>query len=166
MQTQDPIRKDLTQMLPRLRRFARTLTRDIPDADDLVQTSCIRAIERSHQYDPSQPLDRWMFRLMRNVWISELRKRKVRIGTGQVEASQSPELYTEIGGAEQTYGNEIIAMIMRLPSGLASTLLLVSVEGHSYREAAEILDVPVGTIMSRMSTARQRLRQELESAAQ
>ncbi|MEO0914575.1 MAG: RNA polymerase sigma factor [Pseudomonadota bacterium] len=104
----------------------------------------------------------WLYTILRNTWISEIRKRKVRTGTGEVDAMDAPELRTDVDGQEETYGNQIIAMIMSLPEGLASVLLLVSVEGHSYKETAEILDIPIGTVMSRMSTARQRLRAKLE----
>ncbi len=161
MESADPFRRELVSILPRLRRFALTLTRNAPDADDLVQTACIRAMERRDQYRTDLRLDSWMFTMLRNTWVSEIRKRQVRVGAGQIDAADATDLRTEIGGHDIAYGNQIVAQILALPEGLASVLLLVSVEGHSYKEAAEILEIPIGTVMSRMSTARQRMRAAL-----
>ncbi len=101
---------------------------------------------------------------MRNLWISELRSRRVRTGAGSVDASESDELKTEVDAAEMLQGNQISAMILSLPEGLAATLLLVSIEGHSYQEAANVLDIPIGTVMSRMSKARQLMKDKLAQA--
>jgi RNA polymerase sigma-70 factor, ECF subfamily len=161
---QPRFRKDLVQLLPRLRRFALTLCRNAADADDLVQIACERAIVRSAQWLPGTRLDSWVYTMMRNLWISELRSRRVRTGAGQVDASESDELSTDVGAAEILQGNQIAAMIRALPEGLAATLLLVSIEGHSYQEAADVLDIPIGTVMSRMSKARQLMKDRLAKA--
>lgn len=158
-------RKDLVQLLPRLRRFALTLCGQAADADDLVQMACERAILKSGQWVPGTRLDSWVFTMTRNLWVSELRSRKVRVGAGQVEAAESPDLTTEIGAVEILQGNQIAAMILTLPEGLAATLLLVSVEGHSYQEAADVLGIPIGTVMSRMSKARQVMKEKLARAS-
>lgn len=155
----------LVSVLPQLRRFAMTLTRNAPDADDLVQMTCERALARSHQWQPGTSLASWTYTIARTTWISELRKRKVRIGAGQVDAVDAPELTTATGPADQLRGKELLARVMALPEGLASVLLLVSVEGHSYQGAADILDIPIGTVMSRMSSARKTLRQNLQEEA-
>jgi RNA polymerase sigma-70 factor, ECF subfamily len=159
------LRKDLVQLLPRLRRFALTLCAHAADADDLVQMACERAILRSAQWVPGTRLDSWVYTMMRNLWISELRSRRVRSGAGQVDAAESDELSTEVGAADILQGNQIAAMIRSLPEGLSATLLLVSVEGYSYQEAATVLDIPIGTVMSRMSKARQLMRDKLARAA-
>ena len=151
----------LIPLLPRLRRFAWSLTRDWPDADDLVQTSCTRALDKATQWDTATKLDAWMFRLMRNVWIDEIRKRKVRIGQGVEDAADSTELHTSGDSETQAYANQVLAQIAALPEGFGSVLLLVAVEGHSYAETAEIMDIPIGTVMSRLSSARQKLRNAL-----
>jgi RNA polymerase sigma-70 factor, ECF subfamily len=158
-------RKDLVQLLPRLRRFALSLSGHAADADDLVQMACERAILRSAQWMPGTRLDSWLYTMMRNLWISELRSRRVRSGAGQVDAADSDELSTAVGAAEILQGNQIAALIMTLPEGLAATLLLVSVEGHSYQEAADVLDIPIGTVMSRMSKARQLMKEKLARAS-
>jgi RNA polymerase sigma-70 factor, ECF subfamily len=154
-------RRDLIHLLPRLRRFARTLTRDSADADDLVQAACERAIARQAQWQAGTRLDAWVYTLMRNLWISELRKRKVRKGRGTQDAETS-DLPAFLASAEdKTFASQIGRMIEALPEGLSSVLLLVGVEERSYAEAAEILDVPIGTVMSRLSRARAALRDQM-----
>ncbi len=157
---------DLVQMLARLRRFALTLTRNRDDADDLVQTAVERAILRQAQWQRGTRLDSWLYTMMRNLWVSELRSRRVRIGGGLVDASETDELQTEVAAPDHVYGNQMLAMVMSLPVGLSSALLLVAVEGNSYQEAAEILDIPIGTVMSRMSRARQIMKEKLSHDAE
>lgn len=151
------LKREMIALLPRLRRFARTLTRSVPEADDLVQEACLRALSRADQWDPAQPADRWLFRITRNIWISEIRKRNVRIGEGQVPAEDSNELVTQETGEAGVAAAELRGHIAALPSELASVLLTVSVEGYSYAEAAELFDIPVGTVMSRIHRARKTL---------
>ena len=141
-------------MLPRLRRFARTLTRSESEADDLVQDACLRALDKADTWDPAQPLDRWVFRIARNHWFSELRKRTVRMGAGQVPAEEATELRTEETGETDVIASQLRGTIRGMPKDLASVLLVVSVEGYSYAEAAELLDIPTGTVMSRVHRAR------------
>jgi RNA polymerase sigma-70 factor, ECF subfamily len=157
-------RKDLVLLLPRLRRFALTLTRNPDDGDDLVQAGCERAILRAAQWQQGTRLDSWLFTIMRNLWVSEIRSRRVRTGEGLVDAGETDELSTPVGPADHAYGNQLMAMVLSLPEGLSTTLLLVSVEGHSYQEAAEILDIPIGTVMSRMSRARLVMKEKLADA--
>lgn len=159
-------KKDLVQMLPRLRRFALTLTRNRDDGDDLVQTTVERAILRLPQWQPGTRLDSWIYTMMRNLWVSELRHRRVRVGAGQVDAADSDDLINPIAAPDHLYGNQMLAMVMSLSDGLSSTLLLVAVEGHSYHEAAEILDIPIGTVMSRMSRARQMMKEKLAATGE
>jgi RNA polymerase sigma-70 factor, ECF subfamily len=158
---QSRFRKELVQLLPRLRRFALSLCRDAVDADDLVQMACERAIVRSAQWAEGSRLDSWLFTMMRNLWVSEVRSRRVRVGAGQVDAAETDDLRTDIGAADILQGNQVASMILSLPEGLAATLLLVSIEGHSYQEAADVLDIPIGTVMSRMSKARAVMREKL-----
>ncbi len=151
------LKRELIALLPRLRRFARTLTRSVPDADELVQEACLRALSRADQWDRGQTLDRWMFRITRNLWISEIRKRGVRTGAGTVPADETSELVTMETGEAQVAVGELGKLVGELPSELSSVLLAVSVEGYSYAEAAELFDVPVGTVMSRVHRARKAL---------
>lgn len=151
------LKRELIALLPRLRRFARTLTRSVPDADELVQEACLRALTRADQWDRDQPLDRWMFRITRNLWVSEIRKRGVRIGAGVVPADETSELVTVETGEAHVAASDLSRLMATLPSELSSILLAVSVEGYSYAEAAELFDVPVGTVMSRIHRARKAL---------
>ncbi|MEM9843939.1 MAG: RNA polymerase sigma factor [Pseudomonadota bacterium] len=151
------MKSDLIALLPRLRRFAQSLTRSVSEADDLVQEACLRALSRSDQWDPTQPLDRWMFRITRNLWISELRKRGVRVGQGQVPAEEATELVSPTTGEHGVAARQLQSQIMSLPEDLSAVLLAVSVEGYSYAEAAELFDVPLGTVMSRVHRARKAL---------
>jgi len=159
------MKSDLIALLPRLRRFARSLTRSVPEADDLVQEACLRALARSDQWDPSQPLDRWMFRITRNLWISEIRKRTVRIGQGQVPADEAPELVSHDTGEATVMAGQLRSQIDALPEDLSAILLTVSVEGYSYAEAAALFDIPVGTVMSRIHRARKTLAAQINKPA-
>lgn len=150
-------RQELVSMLPKLRRFAMTLTRNGADADDLVQMVCERAITRNHLWNGEGRFESWIYAMTRNLWIDEIRKRKVRIGSGTIDTSAQEELSVEASGEMAVYANQLHRMILSMPEGQASVFLLVNVEGHSYREAAEILKIPSGTVMSRISTARMRL---------
>lgn len=159
------IKDDLIALLPRLRRFARSLTRSVPEADDLVQDACLRALGRVDQWDPAQPLDRWVFRIMRNLWISEIRKRNVRLGQGHVPADESDELVSNETGEASVIATELHSQINALPDDLSAILLSVSVEGYSYAEAAELFDIPIGTVMSRIHRARKTLAAQMAAPA-
>ncbi|WP_394688949.1 RNA polymerase sigma factor [Hoeflea sp.] len=156
MTTSDTFKAEMIGLLPRLRRFALSLSRSAPDADDLVQDACITALQKWHQYDPAQPLGRWMFRIIRNLWISELRKRKGRDGQGQVPAEEATELQTA-DADEALSAKQVQARVSALPRDLAQPLMLVCAEGYSYREVSELLEIPVGTVMSRIHRARKLL---------
>lgn len=151
------MKKDLIELLPRLRRFACTMTKSPADADDLVQEACIRALTRQDQWNPAHPLDRWVFRILRNLWIDEVRKRQVRLGEGQVPVEETTELVSGETGEARFAERELQQKISALPNDLALVILVVSVEGYSYKEAAELLGVPVGTVMSRLYRARKQL---------
>lgn len=160
--TPDQFKSAMIDLLPQLRRFALSLTRSGADADDLLQDACSAAITKWQHYDPSQPLDRWLFRVMRNLWIGELRKRKVRVGAGQIPADETPELQYA-GQAEHAADlNKARIEVDALPAELSQPLLLVGVEGYSYREAAELLDIPIGTVMSRLHRARKTLAERMK----
>ncbi|KQY15345.1 RNA polymerase sigma factor [Rhizobium sp. Root482] len=149
-------RRNLVGVLPRLRRFAMTLTRNAADADDLVQEACERAITRHHLWNGEGRLESWIYAMTRNLWIDEIRKRKVRGGAGTIDVSEQDALSVEASAEKAIYANQLQKMVLSMPEGLASVFLLVNVEGHSYREAADILKIPIGTVMSRLSAARMR----------
>ena len=119
-----------------------------------MQEACVKALARYHQWDPSQPLSGWLFRIARNHWFSELRKQQVRTGHGQVDASDTTELSVPPDGEVRLAAADIQGQVSALPPELSSVLLLVCAEGYSYKEAAGLLDIPIGTVMSRIYRAR------------
>ncbi|MES2143987.1 MAG: RNA polymerase sigma factor [Pseudomonadota bacterium] len=153
-------------LLPRLRRFALSLTRNGADADDLVQEACMRAIAAGDSWDPGLGLDRWVFRILRNLWIGEVRKRQVRLGAGHVAADETDELRQDTTAEDHLVRKQLLGRLADLPTGHAAVLLLVGVEGYSYKEAADLLDVAQGTVMSRLYRARQMLAERLATTAE
>ena len=155
--TPDQFKTEMISLLPRLRRFALSLTRSGPDADDLLQDACTTALQKWQQYDPAQPFDRWMFRVVRNLWVSEIRKRKVRQGQGQVPAEDATELRVESNVDDVLTANQVCDKVSELDQELAQPLMLVCAEGYSYRETSDLLGIPIGTVMSRIHRARKLL---------
>jgi RNA polymerase sigma-70 factor, ECF subfamily len=151
----------LIAVLPRLRRFARGLTGAPAEADDLVQAACERALTRQHQFQEGTRFDSWMFRIVQTIWIDQLRARGVRKEDGEAAEAQlgtdAPVRRIEARLALA----EIRQAIEHLPADQRTTLMLVTVDGLSYKEAAEVVGVPVGTIMSRLARARIALHQLL-----
>jgi RNA polymerase sigma-70 factor, ECF subfamily len=147
----DSIRRQLIELLPRLRRFARTLARTTHDADDLVQLSVERALLRYQQWQPERRFDGWMFGIMRNAWIDEVRSRKRR---GQVLAPE--DAAQNVGGPSdaQLRSLAVQAALAALPEEQRSAVALVLIEGLSYQEAADVLEVPIGTLTSRLARGR------------
>src|SRR5207244_10232381 len=150
-------------VLPRLRRFARGLTGSAVEADDLVQAACERSLSRQHQFQEGTRFDSWMFRIVQTIWIDQVRSRDVRKEDGNVAeerlGSDEPVRRVEARLAL----DEVRRAVDRLPPDPRTTLLLVTVDGLSYKEAAEIVGVPVGTIMSRLARARIALQLQLEA---
>ena len=151
------VREEMVALLPRLRRFARGLA-GVPDqADDLVQAACERALTRIDQWQPGTRLDSWMFRIVQTIWLDERRAVKVRTGEGRIDAEMAEDELAFDGGrgleAHMTY-EAVRAAMATLPEVQRAVLVLVCVEGQSYKEAAAALDIPIGTVMSRLARAR------------
>jgi RNA polymerase sigma-70 factor (ECF subfamily) len=149
------LHEELVALLPRLRRFARALTGSAPDADDLVQTGLERALARSAQLRPDAPLASWLFGIVRNAWIDERRAR------GRRERLFAPqESGEQVGDASQGSHAELLAVqdaLARLPEEQRSAVALVLIEGLSYKEAAHVMEVPIGTLTSRLARGREAL---------
>ncbi|MCK5576426.1 MAG: RNA polymerase sigma factor [Sphingomonadales bacterium] len=145
----------MVAILPRLRRFALGLTRNGAEADDLVQAACEKAITRIEQWEPGTRLDSWMFRIIQTTHIDLIRGKKRREGyleviEGQVENSFDGERAAE---AYMTL-DAVRRAIYTLPDEQRAVVMMVSVEGLSYKEAAEVLQIPMGTLTSRLVRAR------------
>jgi RNA polymerase sigma-70 factor, ECF subfamily len=151
----------LVAVLPRLRRFARGLAGTTAEADDLVQAACERALMRQHQFQEGTRFDSWMYRIVQTIWIDQLRARAVRKEEGEAADEQfGSDTPVRLIEARLSLA-EVRRAIGRLPADQRTTLMLVTVEGLSYREAAAVVGVPVGTIMSRLARARVALHQLL-----
>jgi RNA polymerase sigma-70 factor, ECF subfamily len=148
----DSIRDGLVALLPRLRRFGRALTRNQDDADDLVQLSIERALRHTDQWQPGSRLDHWMIGIMRNAWIDEIRSRKRRSALFAPEEAGEHIGETPMQAVAERL--EIQDAVSRLPEDQRIVIALVLVEGLTYREAADLLDIPIGTLTSRLARGR------------
>lgn len=163
MSDADP-RAQIISLLPRLRRFASGLTHDGHMADDLVQTACLKALERWHQYQADTSLASWMFRIVQTTWLDDHRKR-ARHKT-DTDTDALPDLAGEDGRQVVERRSEMRAVrdaLMQLPDDQRAVLMLVTVDGLSYQEAASALGIPMGTVMSRLARARTRLANALRA---
>jgi len=145
----------LTQCLPRLRRFAHALSRNRSDADDLTQMTLERALLARRRWQPGTKLDSWLYRIMRNLWIDTARSR-----ARKAKLEAPAEAGNTIGvdprpGLEASIDLErVMAAMDRLPDDQREVVALILVEGFGYREAAELLGLPIGTVSSRLVRGR------------
>ncbi len=152
----EPFEDGVLALLPRLRRFAAGLARDAADGDDLCQATIARALERREQWQPGTRLDSWIYTMMRNIWIDEQRARARRGET--FVAEDAGAAVGSGGGQEEAVAlGDIDRALRQLPDEQREAVLLVMVEGYSYREAAEIVGCPVGTLNSRLVRGRDAL---------
>jgi RNA polymerase sigma-70 factor (ECF subfamily) len=154
------VREQLAALLPRLRRFGRTLARHREDADDLVQIALERALTRTDQWQPGTRLDSWMFRIMQNAWIDETRARERR---GQTFVAEEEGEHVGVSTTDaQIDAIAVRKAVAQLNDDQRAVVGLVLVEGLPYKEAAEVLGVPIGTLTSRLARARETLQMLLE----
>jgi RNA polymerase sigma-70 factor (ECF subfamily) len=150
-----PFEDELAALLPRLRRFAHALSRNSADADDLTQMTIERALKSKAQWQPGTRLDSWAYRIMRNLWIDTVRVRSRR------EKLEAPELEAQTAGHDPRDGMDasvdlarMMAAMQRLPEEQREVVALILVEGFGYRETAEMLELPIGTVSSRLVRGR------------
>jgi RNA polymerase sigma-70 factor (ECF subfamily) len=154
---------DIAKLLPRLRRFARSITFHREDADDLVQAAVERALVRSEQWEAGSRLDSWMFRIIKNAWIDEVRSR---IRRERVFAPEQEGEHVGDASAEAHQDQIAIRKAMSLLSDDHRIVIgLVLVDGLPYKEAAEVLQIPIGTLTSRLARAREALQGLLSDQA-
>jgi RNA polymerase sigma-70 factor (ECF subfamily) len=160
------IGNDLVVLLPRLRRYALSLCRSPVQADDLVQSACVKALASADSWAPGTRFDAWVFRILRNAWIDGLRRTRVE---GVVEDVDAADEAGAVGGEEVAMGRLTLEDVRRaietLPAEQREVVVLVCVEDLAYREAADVLGVPIGTVMSRLARARRKLGELTEQAA-
>lgn len=162
MAGQPDLTDQIVALLPRLRRFALTLTRRPEEADDLVQMTVERALPRLNSWMEGSRLDSWLFKIMQNLWIDQLRSRRTRgPEASDLDLSTLPGLDGRASMDARLTLQDTMRAVMQLPEEQRAAMLLVVVEGFSYRDAGEVLNVPIGTIMSRISRARLSLEQTL-----
>lgn len=154
---------ELYDVLPALRRFALTLTRSEDRANDLVQDSVERALLKAHYFKPGTNLRSWMFTLCRRLFLNKIRKNRSR-GI-PIELEDAPQARLSVAPHQESSMEyaEIAQCFERLPPRDRAILTMVAVEGRKYDEAAKALNVPIGTVRSRLSRARARLREMAEA---
>jgi RNA polymerase sigma-70 factor (ECF subfamily) len=157
-------RQQLLDAIPRLRRYARSLVFDVHAADDLVQTSLERALARWHQYDQERDLLAWLLGIVHHAHLDERRKAARFVALEELD----PAALQQAGGAFDATGArlDLLRALARLPEAQREPLLLVSVEQLSYAECARVLNLPIGTVMSRIARGRAALRLWLDGDAE
>jgi RNA polymerase sigma-70 factor (ECF subfamily) len=145
----------MVEHIPRLRRYARALVRDRDAADDLVQDALERASTRLHLWRPGSDMRAWLFTILHNVFVNQGRKHRLEVA---LDPEQLPELAVEATQPGRLEIAELDKALRAIPAHQREVLLLVAVEQMTYEEVAKSLSIPVGTVMSRLSRAREQLR--------
>lgn len=159
---EDLVRRSLINLLPRLRRFATNLTGDMDLGDDLVQHASERALSRTSQWKPGTRLDSWLFRIIYNAWADERRSIQSHNRT-DLEAARNVVHDNGTAAAEvRLAAQEVLGALAKLPEEQRAVLSLVCVEGMAYRDVAEVLNIPVGTVMSRVARGRLAIAEQLD----
>ncbi len=160
----DDMLHQVEPLIPALRRYARALMRDRASADDLVQDCLERAVSRWYQRRDGD-LRAWLFTILHNLAVNQFRKTASRGRHVPIDETNEDSFGEAASQEQKLMYQDVLAKLARLPADQREVLLLVAVEDLSYAEAAKVLDIPVGTVMSRLSRARDRLQQEIEGTA-
>lgn len=159
----DGVSKHLESELPHLWRFAVRLTRSTSVAEDLVQKTAVRALERRYQFKVGSVLRSWLYSIMHSIWKNELRSAAVRQNASFTVNDIDDVCGASCQGENQHLFRAVIGHVNRLPEAQRTVMLLVCVEGYSYQETASILDIAIGTVMSRLARARLQIGQSFLS---
>ncbi|WGI23145.1 RNA polymerase sigma factor [Amylibacter sp. IMCC11727] len=148
------VRDGLPAIYPRLWRYCVSLAGNRDTGGDLAQAAMVKAIEKADQFQAGTHLDRWVFRIAQRTWLNDLRANAVRRGGGLVPVEDFDLIDEKPSTETNILAAEVLRFVMALPEAQRVTVVLVYVEGYSYKEAAEMLEIPIGTIMSRLAAAR------------
>ncbi|MDX5361970.1 MAG: RNA polymerase sigma factor [Alphaproteobacteria bacterium] len=153
------IRHEIAALTPRLRRFAYALAGSMDEGDDLVQSACVKALSGLDRFRPGTRLDSWMYRIVQTLWIDRARmaRRRATAPDPDAIAAASDEGLAARRPDDRLTLARVRQAVQDLPEDQRAVLVLVAIEGLSYREAAETLEIPIGTVMSRLARARARL---------
>jgi len=158
------VRLALEQGLKPMWRFAFSLSGRADLADDLVQATCLRALDKAHQADPDRPVLPWLLTICRSIWLNERRSQAIRQAQS-LDVTPETQLVASGSDAETNIlSRQVYTLIMNLPEAQRSVAVLVFVEGFGYSEAASILEIPVGTVMSRLHAVRAKMRSAIADA--
>jgi len=157
--------RQVEPLIPALRRYARALVRNRANADDLVQDCLERAVTRWHQRRDGN-VRAWLFAILHNVAVDQFRKSAARGRHVAIDETSEGDLGEAATQERRLMYQDVLNKLARLPGEQRAVLLLVAVEDLSYADAAKVLNVPVGTVMSRLSRARERLQQEIEGVTE
>lgn len=154
-QREEALRDQIVGLLPRLRRFAMSLAKDLDRADDLLQSACERALNRLDQFQPGSRLDSWLYRIVYTQWVDKVRRRQIRSDKLIVLSTETESRSgSTVSDSSLSQSLDLRHALERLPQEHLAAVMLVCVEGYSYAEAAGVLNVPAGTVASRVSRAR------------
>ena len=153
--------RQIEPQIPALRRYARALVRNAATADDLVQDCLERAVSRWHQRRDGD-VRPWLFAILHNLAVSQFRQQATRGTHVAIDAASEHEVRQDAVQENKLIYQDVMDKLARLPEDQRAVLLLIAVEDLTYAEAAKVLNIPIGTVMSRLSRARERLQQELE----
>lgn len=154
----DDVKAEMVKILPRVQRFAYALTGSQDQGNDVAQEACARALARIDQWQPGTRLDSWMFRITHNIWLDKMRAKKVR---GEVIDITAMHDLSGVDGRDVVETRQTLSVVMegidKLPANQKVLIALVCIDGLSYKDTAKIVDVPIGTVMSRLARARKTL---------
>jgi RNA polymerase sigma-70 factor, ECF subfamily len=157
------VSQGLKPLYPRIWRYCMALTGNRDKAGDLAQSVCLRALEKSERFEPGSRLDLWIFKITQRLWLNQIRADAVRQHGTMIDIVEVDIIDTKPNPESNLLTRDVLRKVMALPETQRATVMLVYVEGFSYREAAGVLNIPIGTVMSRLAAARAKLADEFGS---
>lgn len=152
------LKQQIAEMIPRLRRFGYAVSGSSDEAEELAQAACERALARLDQFEAGSRLDSWLFRIVQTIWIDRVRARRRRLEAGPEALDALTDGGTAVRRTEARLElSRLRDQVAALPEDQRAALALVAIDGLSYREAADVLEIPIGTVMSRLARARKKL---------